>query len=147
MKTVAIACDHAGVTLKNQLVTHLQNQGLKILDFGTDSTDSVDYPDYAVRVAHAVSQHEVDAGILVCGTGVGMALTANRIPNVRAASLTDVFSARMAREHNNLNVLCLGARVVGIGLAQMLTDTFLNTAFLEGRHALRLKKIHDLENK
>lgn len=147
MKTIAIACDHAGLALKQHLVQFLQDAGLQILDFGTDSTDSVDYPDFAARVAEAVSTNEVEKGILICGTGLGMALTANRFPGVRAASITDVYSATMAREHNDLNVLCLGSRVVGVGLAQMLVKTFLEVPFAGGRHASRVSKIHSYESK
>ena len=147
MKTIAIACDHAGLALKLHVVPFLQDQGLQVLDFGTDSLDSVDYPDFAARVAEVVSSKEVEKGILICGTGLGMALTANRFPGVRAASLNDVYSATMAREHNDLNVLCLGSRVVGLGLAQMLVQTFLNVAFAGGRHASRVNKIHSYEAK
>lgn len=147
MKTIAIACDHAGLALKLQVVQFLQDQGLQVLDFGTDSLDSVDYPDFAARVAEAVSSKEVEKGILICGTGLGMALTANRFSGVRAASLNDVYSATMAREHNDLNVLCLGSRVVGVGLAQMLVQTFLNVPFAGGRHAARVNKIHAYESK
>ena len=147
MKTIAIACDHAGLALKQYLVQFLEEQGLQILDFGTDTNVSVDYPDFAARVAEAVSTNEVQKGILVCGTGIGMALTANRFPGVRAASLTDVYSTTMAREHNDLNVLCLGSRVVGVGLAQLLVQTFFNVTFAAGRHATRVNKIHAFENK
>lgn len=146
MKKIAIACDHAGVLLKQAIIPVLQDKGFQILDFGTDSSESVDYPDYAALVAKTIVSQEVDRGILICGTGIGMALAANRFPGVRAASLNDVFSATMAREHNDLNVLCLGSRVVGVGLAQMLVNTFLTVPFAGGRHAMRVNKIHALEN-
>lgn len=141
MFKIAIAADHAGFELKGQIASHLKKLGHDVSDLGCHSSDSVDYPDYAVLVAKNVGAKQVDRGILICGTGVGMAITANKTRGVRAASLADVFSAKMARSHNDLNVLCLGARVVGTGLAQMIVETFINTAFEGGRHQKRIEKM------
>lgn len=138
---LVLAADHAGIELKAELVSWLEEQGHEVEDLGPQTHDSVDYPDYAHRVAAQVAEGSADRGILICGTGVGMAMTANRHRGVRAVCTTDVFSARMARAHNDANVLCLGARVVGGGLAQALVATFLDGSFDGGRHQQRVSKI------
>lgn len=143
---VAIAADHAGFHLKQEIVRFLTELGYTVLDRGCDSTERVDYPDFASLVATDVQTGQAQFGILVCGTGVGMAITANKFKGIRAASLVDQFSTIMARKHNNLNVLCLGGRVLGVGTAMLLVETFLATNFEGERHQGRLKKIGEIEN-
>lgn len=145
MKKIAIACDHAGYVLKGQIMTHLEAHGYDLKDHGCFTEDSVDYPDYAAPVANDVQQGQADYGILICGTGIGMAITANKFRGIRAASLTDVPSTEMSRKHNDLNVLCLGSRVLGADKALLLVDTFLTTRFEGGRHANRVKKMMAFE--
>jgi ribose 5-phosphate isomerase B len=138
---VAVGADHAGFALKEEVRRELDAAGHAVRDFGTQSTDSVDYPDYAQRVAEAVRSGAAERGILICGTGIGMAIAANRLPGVRAASCSDTYSARMARAHNDANVLAIGARVVGSGLALDLVRVFLETPFEGGRHERRVRKM------
>lgn len=145
-KKIAIACDHGGYELKLTVVEHLKNNGFEVVDFGCDSTASVDYPDYAVPASKAVAAGECELGILICGTGIGMSLCANKVHGIRAACCSDAFSARMTRMHNNSNVLCLGARVVGAGLALDLVDLFLNTEFEGDRHIKRIEKVMAIES-
>lgn len=145
-KKIAIACDHGGYELKLTVVEHLKNNGFEVVDFGCDSTASVDYPDYAVPASKAVAAGECELGILICGTGIGMSLCANKVHGIRAACCSDTFSARMTRMHNNSNVLCLGARVVGAGLALDLVDLFLNTEFEGDRHIKRIEKVMAIES-
>ncbi len=140
MKIVA-AADHAGYELKNQLVALLREQGHEVEDLGTNENASVDYPDYAHRVADKIVSGAAERGLLVCGTGVGMAITANRHPGVRAVVASDVFTARMSRSHNDANVLALGSRVVGAGLAREILSAWLNGDYEGGRHDHRVKKI------
>lgn len=142
---VALGSDHGGYELKEVILKHLEAQGLKVHDFGTYSADSVDYPIYGFAVGNAIIKGEADLGIVICGTGQGMAMAANKICGIRAAVCSETFSARMARAHNDANVLSLGARVIGAGLALDIVDIFLKTEFLGGRHELRLKLISDLE--
>lgn len=142
---IAIGADHAGYALKTILIAHLQAQGIEVMDLGTHSPDSVDYPDYARAVAEAVARGEADYGVLICGTGVGMSIAANKVPGIRAAAVSDVYTAKMSRAHNNANILCLGGRVVGPGLAQEILDVWLRTPFEGGRHERRIAKIHALE--
>ena len=137
--------DHAGLRLKEELKKHLEEKGITVYDVGTHSNESCDYPDYAVQVARAVARHEADFGLLVCGTGIGMAITANKIAGVRAASVSDTFSAHASREHNDANVLCIGERVVGLGLAKDILDAFLGGQFQGGRHVGRVAKINALD--
>jgi ribose 5-phosphate isomerase B len=132
-------CDHAGFELKTVLVKELLAAGHEVIDMGADSAERADFTVYANKVAQAVSEGQVDRGLLVCGTGVGMAMAANRYPEVRAASLSDCFSARMCRRHNDANVLCLGARVVGAGLAVDLLRAWMSEDFEGGRYAERLE--------
>ncbi len=142
---IAIASDHAGLSLKRELVEALKARGHECRDFGAHSGESVDYPDFASEVARAVRGGDVDRGVLVCGTGIGMSIVANKHRGVRAALCTTEFEARMARAHNDANVLCLGERVVGIGLGRAILEAFLDQAFEGGRHEKRVKKIQDAE--
>jgi ribose 5-phosphate isomerase B len=132
-------CDHAGFVLKEVLIKELVAAGHDVVDMGTDSTERTDFTIYAGKVAQGVSEGSLDAGVLVCGTGLGMALAAGRYLDVRAVSLSDCFSAKMAREHSDANILCLGGRVVGLGLAAELLRTWLAADFLGGRYAERLQ--------
>lgn len=143
--SIAIGSDHAGFPLKEHLKSELQTLGVEVRDYGTHSTDSCDYPDIAHAVSRAVVQGECESGILVCGTGIGMSITANKVPGIRAAHVSDPYSARMAREHNNANVLCLGERVVGQGLAGDILLAWLGASFAGGRHQRRVDKIGQLE--
>ena len=141
MAGIVVGADHAGLPLKEALVRALEGRGLDVRDEGTSTGDSVDYPDFGHRVARRVASGEVPLGLLVCGTGVGMSMTANRHPGVRAVVCSEPYSAAMARRHNDANVLCLGARVVGEGLAETILDAFLGAQFEGGRHARRVGKI------
>jgi ribose 5-phosphate isomerase B len=143
---LAIGADHAGFELKVALSAELGKLGYDIQDLGTDSLESCDYPDYAHAVSEAVEEGRADLGILVCGTGVGMSITANRHAGVRAVVCSEPFSARMARRHNDANVLCLGARVVGMGTVLDIVEGFLGTRFEGGRHSRRVSKINLLDD-
>lgn len=143
---VAIGNDHAGVVLKEEIVSFLKNEGYEIINCGTDSFDSVDYPDIAEKVAKEVLEKKIP-GILICGTGIGISMAANKIPGIRAALCNDLFTARMTRKHNDANILALGARVIGPGLAIEIVREFLNTDFEGGRHLLRVEKITSIEKK
>jgi ribose 5-phosphate isomerase B len=142
---IRIGSDHAGFELKELVRTHLQAQGHDVTDEGPTSTDSVDYPVYAGRVARAVASGEADFGVLVCGTGLGMGIAANKIHGVRAVQISDPEFARMARMHNDANVVTLAGRYTDIATAERIVDTFLNTAFEGGRHQRRLTQIADME--
>jgi ribose 5-phosphate isomerase B len=142
---IAIGSDHGGLSIKAAVLKALVAGGHEVVDMGTHTTDSVDYPDIAKVVADAVSAGEVTRGVLVCGTGLGMSIAANKVAGVRAAVVTDTFSAQMACEHNNANILCLGERVVGEGLALALLDAWMNAEFGGGRHARRVGKINALD--
>ena len=145
---IALGSDHGGYSLKQALIPFLQERDIQVADTGTNNgDDSVDYPDFAERVALLVSHGEVDAGILVCGTGIGISIAANKIPGIRAALVTDVFMARMAREHNNANILVLGGRVLDEQKACDLLGAWLDATFEGGRHQGRLDKITELEKK
>jgi len=145
---IALGSDHGGYSLKQSLIHFLQERDLQVADVGTNnSEDSVDYPDFAERVALLVTHGEADAGILVCGTGIGISIAANKIPGIRAALVTDKFMARMAKEHNNANILVLGGRVLDEQKACDLVGAWLDAAFEGGRHQGRLDKIAELENK
>ena len=141
-KQLGVACDHAGLELKRALVAELEKRGLSLRDFGTTNEASCDYPDFAHAVARAIAGEEIAQAILVCGTGVGMSIAANRHPDVRAVVCSEALSARMSRAHNDANVLCIGARVIGVGTAIEIVDAFLSTAFEGGRHAGRVSKIN-----
>ena len=142
---IAIASDHAGRELKDDLVEFLKTLGLDPVDMGTDADESVDYPDFGIPVAKGVSGGEYERGILVCGTGVGMSILANKFQGVRAALVSDIFTARMAKEHNNANILVIGGRVVGRDLAKEMVRAWHEAEFAEGRHQRRLDKISDIE--
>jgi ribose 5-phosphate isomerase B len=144
---LAIGSDHAGYELKEAIKAYLDEQGLTYQDFGTHSTDSCDYPDFGLAVAEAVARGDFPLGILVCGTGLGMSMVANKVPGVRAALCGDTFSAHSSREHNHANILVLGARVVGTGLALDIVRTWLAAGPLGGRHARRVEKITAIEKK
>jgi len=142
---VAIGCDHAAFDLKNDIRSFLELKGHSCVDFGTNGPDSVDYPDFGRLVSEAVSSGEVERGVLICGTGIGMSIVANKFPAIRAALCYDIFTAKMSRMHNDANILVLGARVTGKELALEITKTWLETAFEGGRHQNRLTKIIQLE--
>jgi ribose 5-phosphate isomerase B len=144
---IALGSDHAGFRLKEEVAEMLKEMGHEPLNLGTFSDESVDYPDFAVKVAEAVLDGQAGAGILVCGTGLGMAMSANKVPGIRAAAVSDTFSARAAREHNDANVLCIGARVVGSGLARDIVTAFVSSSFLGGRHARRVAKMTAIEKR
>jgi ribose 5-phosphate isomerase B len=138
---IAIASDHAGVALKAELVRQVQARGLDIEDLGPSDTESVDYPDYAHLLARAVADGRIERGILICGSGIGMSMAANRHPGVRAALCHDAYTAEMARRHNDANVLCVGERSTGVGVAEQIVRVFLDTEFEGGRHQRRVAKI------
>lgn len=141
---IAIGCDHGGFELKQEVIKHLESRGLQYKDYGCFNTDSVDYPEYAKKVAHAVADKEADKGILICGTGIGISITANKVKGIRCALCSDCFSAQATREHNDANILAMGGRVVGAGLALKIVDTFLDTEFSnDERHIRRISQIED----
>ena len=142
---IALGSDHAGFQLKNEIIKHLEVKGLELKDFGTFGEDSCDYPDYAQVVANEVANKRYDLGILVCGTGIGISIAANKVKGIRAALCGDTFSAHSSREHNDANILALGQRVVGVGLALDIVDAFVESEFLGGRHQNRVNKLNNLE--
>jgi ribose 5-phosphate isomerase B len=144
---IVIGCDHGGLALKEAMKQYVVGAGHELVDVGVHTEESVDYPDFGALVGEMVAGGEAERGILVCGTGIGMSIAANKIDGIRAALCTDPYMARMARQHNDANILVLGGRVVGPGLAQDMVKTFLETAFEGGRHQLRLDKIAALEEK
>lgn len=144
---IAIGSDHGGFKLKNEIVKHLQAKGIEYNDFGTLTEQSCDYPEFALKVAEEVSNKKYDLGILVCGTGIGISIAANKVPGIRAAVCGDTFSAHACREHNNANILALGERVTGVGLAIDIVDTFINSNFEGDRHQRRIDKISEIEKK
>ena len=146
MKKLVIGCDHAAVELKNQVIEHLKQRGIAVEDVGTYTADSCDYPVYAHKLCRKIQNGEFEMGILICGTGVGMSMAANKHKGIRAACCSDTFSARLTRLHNNANVLCFGARVVGMGLAFDLVDAFVDAEFEGGKHARRVDLITAIEN-
>ncbi|MCR3922285.1 MAG: ribose 5-phosphate isomerase B [Firmicutes bacterium] len=142
---IAIASDHGGFQLKTYIATYLAEQGYAYEDFGTMSAESVDYPDFALLAATAVASGDCDLGIICCGTGIGVSIVANKVKGIRAANCHDTFSARLSREHNDANVLTLGERVIGRGLALEVVDAFLQGRYASGRHACRVEKIIEIE--
>jgi len=144
---IAIGCDHGGYKLKETIIKYLENKHIAYKDFGTYSEERVDYPKYATAVAESVKAKECENGILCCGTGVGMSIAANKVPWIRAAVVGDCFTAKATKEHNNANIICIGERVTGEGLALMIVETWLNADFINGRHKLRLKQLEDIEIK
>jgi ribose 5-phosphate isomerase B len=145
ISSIALGADHAGYGLKEALKSWLINHGYQVLDLGTHSTESVDYPDYAALVAESVADHKVERGVLICGTGIGMSIAANKVPGVRAALCGDLYTARMSREHNDANVLVLGGRLMGGDMGADILQVWLETDFAAGRHARRVDKIADIE--
>jgi ribose 5-phosphate isomerase B len=142
---IALGADHAGYLLKDQIRQYVADRGHQVIDEGTNTSDSVDYPDYAVKVAEDVAAGRAERGILVCGSGIGMAITANKIPSIRAANICSEYEAQMSREHNNLNVLTLGARILDENDAKHIVQIWLDTPFSGGRHSGRLDKIQEIE--
>jgi len=146
MTVVALGADHAGFPLKEDLKTWLITHGYDVVDLGTQSAESVDYPDFAIGVGSAISAGKADRGVLVCGTGIGMAMAANKVPGVRAAACSDAFTARMSREHNDANILALGARITSREAAIEILEIWLGAEFAGGRHARRVEKIVALDD-
>lgn len=144
---IAIGCDHGGFNLKGEIVKYLREKDIEFKDFGCFDTSSCDYPDYALAVAEAVAAGEFERGILVCGTGIGISIAANKVPGIRAAHVTDTFSAKACKRHNNANIIALGERITGPGLAADIVDAYLFSEFEGGRHERRLNKISDIEKK
>ena len=142
---IALGADHAGFELKNRIKQHLQQKGIEAQDQGTNSPESVDYPDFARLVGHDVAQHRAELGILVCGSGIGMAIAANKVEGIRAANASSEYEAQMSREHNNANVLTLGARILIPEQALAIVDKWLATQFAGGRHERRVEKIAQIE--
>ncbi len=142
---IAIGCDHGGYELKLAVIEHLKKNGYEVKDFGCYNSDSVDYPDYAYPVAKCVATGEAEKGILICGTGIGMSIAANKVKGIRCALCSDTFSAHATREHNDSNVLAMGARVIGLNLALDIVDTWLGSEFMGDRHINRIEKISKIE--
>ncbi len=142
---IALGCDHGGFQLKQAVMKHLDELGLEYKDYGTYTEESCDYPVYGEAVAHAIVNGECDRGIIICGTGIGISIAANKVDGIRAALCSDTFSAQMCREHNDAQILAMGARVLGEGLALKIVDTFLNAEFAGGRHARRVERLMEIE--
>ena len=142
---IGLACDHAGFELKEELKAFLKSMGVEPVDMGTSNEDSVDYPDFGILVAEKISRGELERGILICGTGIGMSIVANKFRGVRAALANDLYSSRLSREHTDANILVIGGRIVGKDLAKEIVRVWLNTPFIGGRHQRRLEKIKTLE--
>ncbi|EFL4494034.1 ribose 5-phosphate isomerase B [Escherichia fergusonii] len=145
MKKIAFGCDHVGFILKEEILTHLAQRGIEVLDKGTWSGERTDYPRYASAVAQAVVAREADGGILICGTGVGISITANKFAGIRAVVCSEPYSAQLSRQHNDTNVLAFGSRVVGLELAKMIVDAWLDAKFEGGRHLARVEAIKAIE--
>jgi len=145
--TIAIGCDHAGVELKQQIIALVKDLHIECIDYGTDSTESVDYPDFGEKVSEAVSSGKIQKGILICGTGIGMSIVANKFPGVRASLCNELFTAKMSRLHNDANILVLGGRIVGRDLAKEIVKTWVSTPFEGERHRRRLEKISHIEDR
>lgn len=144
---IAVGCDHAGFELKKRILKFLDSEGYEAKDFGTFSTESTDYPDIAGEIAGAVAKGEYERGILICGAGIGMSIAANKVPGIRAACCTDSYTARLAKEHNDANILTLGGRIVGPELGVEITKAWLQAEFQGGRHQARIDKISEIERK
>lgn len=147
VRTVAFGCDHGGFDYKNVVIEHLKEKGIEVIDCGCDSTASVDYPVYADKVCGQITNGNAELGILICGTGIGMSIAANKHKGIRAACCENTFSAKMTRAHNNANILCLGARVIGYGLALDMIDLFVDTDFEGARHQRRVDMLNELDEK
>jgi ribose 5-phosphate isomerase B len=143
IKKIAIGADHAGVEYKQPLIQYLESKGYEIVNVGTDTTDSVDYPIYAKKVCEEVASGRVDTGILICGTGIGMSMMANKQKGIRAAVCGDIKSAEFTRLHNDANVLCMGARIISFDLCKQITDIYLTTDFMGGKHKVRIDMFED----
>lgn len=146
MKKVYIGCDHAALEMKSALAEYIKELGFEVCDKGTYTIDSVNYPDYAKKVAMAVKEDNDSLGVLICGTGIGMSLAANKVKGIRAAAVSEVYSATLTRQHNDSNIVCIGARVIGIETAKMIVKAFLTTEFEGGRHQTRVDMITAIEN-
>ncbi|MBE6620284.1 MAG: ribose 5-phosphate isomerase B [Ruminococcaceae bacterium] len=146
-KTIVLACDHAALDLKKKVITHLEDLGYATVDVGTHTTDSCAYPEYASAACQKIQNGEADLGILICGTGIGMGMAANKHRGIRAAICSDTFSASATRLHNDANVLCFGARVVGEGVAMQLVDAFIGTEYEGGRHQSRVDMLTAIEER
>ncbi len=142
---IGLSADHGGINLKARVKMHLEARGFEVIDYGTNSMDSVDYPDYGKLLAEKVLAAEVQYGIAICGTGIGIGIAANKVKGIRCANVSDTFSAKMAKRHNNCQMISLGERTLGAGLAMEIVDAFLDAEFEEGRHALRVDKIMEIE--
>ena len=142
---LALGADHAGYLLKDRIRQYVTERGHQVIDEGTNTSDSVDYPDYAAKVAEDVAAGRAERGILVCGSGIGMAIAANKVPGIRAANICNEYQAQMSREHNNLNVITLGARILDENDAKQIIQIWLDTPFSGGRHSGRLDKLHEIE--
>ncbi len=141
---IGIGSDHGGFELKEIIKSTFSGEGIEFIDYGTYSQDSVDYPDFGKKTAEAVKNGEVERAIVICGTGIGISIAANKVKGIRCALCGDTFSARMSREHNDANVLAIGARVLGVGLAIEIVGTYLNSKFEGGRHQLRVEKLNEI---
>ena len=144
---IAIGSDHAGFDLKKEIISLLSDLGIESIDYGTNGLESVDYPDFGIKVSEAVSNKSIERGILICGTGVGMSIVANKFPGVRASLCNDLFTAKMSRLHNDANILVFGGRIIGKDLAKEIVKTWINTPFEGERHCIRLNKIKQIEEK
>ena len=144
---IAIGNDHAAVELKNEIKTYLESKGHEVINFGTDTSDSCNYAEYGEKVAVAVASKEVDCGVLICGTGVGISLAANKVPGIRAAVCSEPVTAKLVKQHNNANIICFGARIVGAEVAKAIVDAYLDAEFEGGRHEQRIAYIHEIEKK
>ena len=142
---IGIGNDHAGVEMKNEIKAYLESKGHEVINYGTDSTESYSYAISGYRVGKAVADGEVECGVLICGTGIGISLAANKVHGIRAAACSEPFSARMTKRHNNANIICFGARVVGLDMAKMIVDEWLNAEFEGGRHQNRVDMIMEIE--
>jgi len=147
MMKVGIGCDHAGLELKKEITSFLKEMGIDCIDYGTNGPESVDYPDFGERVSEAVSKGELDRGVLICGTGIGMSIVANKFPGIRASLCNELFTARMSRLHNDANILVIGGRIVGRDLAREIVRVWFSTPFEGGRHENRLDKIRRIESR
>ena len=144
---IAIGNDHAAVEMKQELTKYLEEKGHEVINFGTDTSDSCSYTEFGEKVALAVKNGEAECGVLICGTGVGISITANKVPGIRAAVCSEPVTARLVKEHNNANIIAFGQRIVGMETAKAILDAFLNAKFLGGRHALRVEKLTEIEKK
>ncbi|MDD5866964.1 ribose 5-phosphate isomerase B [Lachnospiraceae bacterium YH-ros2228] len=144
---IAIGNDHAAVEMKQEIQAYLEEKGYEVINFGTDTKESCNYPEYGWKVAEAVKNGQADQGVLICGTGIGISLAANKVPGIRAAVCSEPVSARLAKQHNNANIIAFGARIVGLEEAKAIVDAFLEADFLGGRHAKRVDMITEIEEK